>query len=106
MVFSRYLWTITGLALAMAATATGLGHFINRPGFGVSVSVFAIILAGETAFLLWYLTRTRRDLLRLLEALKNGDTTQVVLTLVTVHCARSYTGGKMKSNQRHGRILL
>ena len=76
MVFSRYLWTIISLALAMVLTATALGFYLSRPGYGFSSSVFALMLAGETALLIRYLTRTRRDLLRLVEALKNGDTSQ------------------------------
>lgn len=76
MVFSRYLWTIGGIAFSMAGTAIALGIFSTKPGYGISVSLFALLLVVETALLLWHLTHTRRDLLRLTEALKNGDTSQ------------------------------
>lgn len=76
MVFSRYLWTIISLVIAMALTATGLGLFVTRPGYGISVSLFAILLVAEVAFLISFLTRTRRDLMRLVEAMKNQDTSQ------------------------------
>ena len=59
----------------IAATAVGLGIYLHKPGFPVSVSVFMVLLAVETVFLVWYMVRIRRDLLNLINALRNEDAT-------------------------------
>ena len=75
MAFSRFIWTILAFILAIAGTAVTFGIFLHRPGFPVSVSFFLVLLAMETVLLIWYLIRIRRDLLRLVLALKHEDPT-------------------------------
>jgi len=75
MVFSRFIWTICITILAITATAILMGYYLQVPGYPFTISLLATILLLEVAFLLWYLTRIRRDLLRLILALKNEDPT-------------------------------
>jgi nitrogen fixation/metabolism regulation signal transduction histidine kinase len=48
---------------------------MQRPEFPVTTSLLVLALILETAALVWYLTRIRRDLLRLINALRNDDPT-------------------------------
>jgi nitrogen fixation/metabolism regulation signal transduction histidine kinase len=75
MVFSRYIWSITGGIIAITVTAVFLGYYLQNPGYPVTVSLLGLILILETVFLVWYVTRIRRDLLRLVLALRNEDPT-------------------------------
>ncbi len=73
MVFSRFIWSILAFAAAIVLTAIGLGIYIQKTEFPVTNSLFVLALILETAALLWYLTRIRRDLLKLINALVNED---------------------------------
>jgi nitrogen fixation/metabolism regulation signal transduction histidine kinase len=75
MVFSRFIWSILAFVAAIVLTAIGLGIFMQRPGFPVTSSLLVLALILETATMVWYLTRIRRDLLRLINALLNDDPT-------------------------------
>jgi nitrogen fixation/metabolism regulation signal transduction histidine kinase len=75
MVFSRFIWSILAFVTAIVLTAIGLGIFLQRPEFPVTISLLVLALILETAALLWYLTRIRRDLLKLINALVNDDPT-------------------------------
>ncbi|MCP4312278.1 MAG: GHKL domain-containing protein [Bacteroidetes bacterium] len=75
MVFSRFIWTIIGVIMAITATAVLLGYYLQTPGFPFTVSLLATLLVLEATLLIWYLTRIRRDLLRLVLALRNEDPT-------------------------------
>ena len=75
MVFSRFIWTIVGLVLVIVATSVILGLYMQKPGYPVTGSVLVILLVLETIFLVYYLTRIRRDLLRLVTALRHEDPT-------------------------------
>lgn len=75
MVFSRFIWsTIAGIA-AITATAIFLGYYIHHPGYPITISLLAVLLGLETVLLIWYVTRIRRDILKLVHALKNEDPT-------------------------------
>ena len=73
MVFSRFIWSILAFAAAIVLTAIGLGIYLQKPEYPVTNSLFVLALILETAALLWYLTRIRRDLLKLIHALVNED---------------------------------
>ncbi len=75
MVFSRFIWSVLAFVAAIVLTAIGLGVFLQKPEFPVTNSLFVLALIMETAALLWYLTRIRRDLLKLINALVNDDPT-------------------------------
>jgi nitrogen fixation/metabolism regulation signal transduction histidine kinase len=75
MVFSRFIWSILAFVMAIVITAIGLGIFLQRPEFPVTISMLVLALILETAALLWYLTKIRRDLLKLINALVNDDPT-------------------------------
>ncbi len=75
MVFSRYIWTVILGILAITLTAVFLGYYLQNPGFPVTVSMLISLLILEAALLIWYLGRIRRDLLRLVLALRNEDPT-------------------------------
>ena len=75
MVFSRFIWTIVGLAVTIASTAILFGIYLQKPGYPVTGSILVVLLVLETVFLIYYLTRIRRDLLRLVLALRNEDPT-------------------------------
>jgi len=59
----------------IVATSVFFGIYLNRPGFPVTRSLLIVLLFLETSLLLWYLTRIRRDLLKLVNALRNEDPT-------------------------------
>ena len=73
MVFSRFIWSILAFVAAIVLTAIGLGIYIQKTEFPVTNSLFVFALILETVALLWYLTRIRRDLLKLINALVNED---------------------------------
>lgn len=75
MVFSRFIWTIVLLILVIVITAIGLGYFIQVPTYPVSISLMAVLLIAEALFLFYYLTRIRKDLLKLINALRHEDPT-------------------------------
>ena len=75
MVFSRFIWSILAFVAAIVLTAIGLGIYIQKTEFPVTNSLFVLALILETVALLWYLTRIRRDLLKLINALVNEDPT-------------------------------
>jgi nitrogen fixation/metabolism regulation signal transduction histidine kinase len=73
MVFSRFIWSILAFVAAIVLTALGLGIYLQKPEYPVTNSMFVLALILETVALLWYLTRIRRDLLKLINALVNED---------------------------------
>ena len=73
MVFSRFIWSILAFVAAIVLTAIGLGIYLQKPEYPVTNSLFVLALILETAALLWYLTRIRVDLLKLINALINED---------------------------------
>ena len=73
MVFSRFIWSIIGGFFAITATAVFLGYYIHHPGYPVTVSLLGLLLFLETVLLIWYVSRIRRDLLKLILALQNED---------------------------------
>ena len=75
MVFSRFIWATIGGIIAITATAIFLGYYLQNPGYPVTVSLLGLILILETVLLIWYVTRIRRDLLKLALALRNEDPT-------------------------------
>lgn len=75
MVFSRFIWSILAFVAAIVGTAIALGIFLQMPEFPMTISLLVLALILETAALLWYLTRIRRDLLKLVNALVNDDPT-------------------------------
>ncbi len=75
MVFSRFIWSILAFVAAIVLTSILLGIYLQRPDFPVTRSLFILALVLETTVLIWYLTRIRRDLLKLINALSNDDPT-------------------------------
>jgi two-component system nitrogen regulation sensor histidine kinase NtrY len=75
MVFSRFIWTVIGMVLALVATSLALGIMVQKPGYPFTWSILVILLVLETALLVYFLLRIRRDLLRLVLALRNEDPT-------------------------------
>jgi nitrogen fixation/metabolism regulation signal transduction histidine kinase len=75
MVFSRFIWSILAFVAAIVGTSVLLGVFLQRPDYPVTISLLVLMLILETAALLWYLTRIKRDLLKLINALVNEDPT-------------------------------
>ncbi len=75
MVFSRFIWSILSFVAAIVGTSILLGIYIQRPEFPVTRSLLILALVMETAVMIWYLTRIRRDLLKLINALSNDDPT-------------------------------
>lgn len=75
MVFSRYIWSILALVASIAATSVILGIYLQKPGYPVTGSLLIALLVAETLSLILYLTRIRRDLLKLVNALRNEDPT-------------------------------
>ena len=75
MVFSRFIWNIIFLVAIILATAVALGIYLQKPGFPVTLSLLIVLLVIETISLLYYLTKIRRDLMRLVNALRNEDPT-------------------------------
>jgi len=75
MVFSRFIWSVLAFVAAIVGTSILLGVYLQKPEFPVTTSLLVVALFLETALLVWYLTRIRRDLLRLIDALRNDDPT-------------------------------
>ena len=61
--------------LAIVATAVMLGIFLQKPEFPITISVFIFLLIAESIFLFMYLIKIRKDLLKLISALRHQDTT-------------------------------
>ena len=75
MVFSRFIWSILAFVAIIVLTSILLGIYLHKPEFPVTSSLLVLGLILETAGLIWYLTRIRRDLLKLINALRNDDPT-------------------------------
>ncbi len=75
MVFSRFIWTILLLTGTIVATSVVLGIYLQKEEFPVTRSLLMILLAAETGVLVYTMTRIRRDLLKLVNALRNDDPT-------------------------------
>lgn len=75
MVFSRFIWSILSFVAAIVGTSILLGIYLQRPEFPVTRSLLILALVLETGVMIWYLTRIRRDLLKLINALSNDDPT-------------------------------
>jgi len=75
MVFSRFIWTLLTFVVLIVLTSVLLGINLQRTGFPISSSLLILTLVLETAALIWYLGRMRRDMLRLINALSNDDPT-------------------------------
>jgi len=75
MVFSRFIWSILAFVATIVLTAILLGIYLQKPEFPFTSSLLILGLILETAGLIWYLTRIRRDLLKLINALRNDDPT-------------------------------
>ncbi|MEN8158332.1 MAG: ATP-binding protein [Bacteroidota bacterium] len=75
MVFSRFIWSILAFVAAIVGTSILLGIYLQKPEFPVTRSILIVALILETIAMLWYLTRIRRDLLKLINAMSNDDPT-------------------------------
>ncbi len=75
MVFSRFIWTILAFIAAIALTSLGIGIYLQNPDYPVTTSLLMALLVVETLLLFYYLTRIRRDLLKLVNALRHDDPT-------------------------------
>ena len=75
MVFSRFLWSVLAFVALIVGSSILLGIYIQKPEFPVTVSLLAFALVAETVLLIRYLTKIRRDLLRLILAMSNDDPT-------------------------------
>jgi signal transduction histidine kinase len=75
MVFSRFIWSILAFVATIVGTSILLGIYVQRPDFPVTVSILVLALILETIALIWYLSRIRRDLLKLINAMSNNDPT-------------------------------
>lgn len=75
MVFSRFIWTVLAFVAAITGSAILLGIYLQKPDYPLTASLLIVALVLETAALLYYLTRIRRDLLRLVNSLSNDDPT-------------------------------
>ncbi len=75
MVFSRFIWSILAFVAAIVGTSILLGIYLQKPEFPVTRSILMVALVLETITMLWYLTRIRRDLLKLIKAMSNEDPT-------------------------------
>lgn len=73
MVFSRFVWTIGGSILLITSTAIILGYYLQNPGYPLTISLLALLLLLEAILLIRHIGRIRRDLLRLVLALRNED---------------------------------
>jgi two-component system nitrogen regulation sensor histidine kinase NtrY len=61
--------------VSIVATSLALGIYLQKPEFPYTISLLIVLLVAETLILLHYLTRIRRDLLKLVHALRNEDPT-------------------------------
>ena len=75
MVFSRFIWSILAFVATIVLTSILLGIYMQKPEFPVTTSLLVVTLVLETIALIWYLTRIRRDLLKLINAMSNDDPT-------------------------------
>lgn len=75
MVFSRFIWSILAFVATIVGTSILLGIYMQKPAFPVTVSLLVVSLIMETITMIWYLTRIRRDLLKLINAMSNDDPT-------------------------------
>lgn len=73
MVFSRFIWTILFLVGIIAATSVVLGIYLPQQEYPVTRSLLFFLLVVETGALIHYITRIRRDLMKLVHALRNED---------------------------------
>jgi two-component system nitrogen regulation sensor histidine kinase NtrY len=75
MVFSRFLWIILAHIAAIVLTSVGLGIYLQKPDFPYTVSVLIVLLTSESVSLFYYLVRIRRDLMKVITALRYEDPT-------------------------------
>lgn len=75
MVFSRYIWTTLLFVFAIVATSVLLGIYLQKPEFPFTISLLISLLVIEAGSLISYLIRIRKDLLKLVNALRNEDPT-------------------------------
>jgi nitrogen fixation/metabolism regulation signal transduction histidine kinase len=75
MVFSRFIWSILAFVAIIVGTSILLGIYMQEPELPVTNSLLILALFLETIALIWYLTRIRRDLLKLISAMSNDDPT-------------------------------
>jgi two-component system nitrogen regulation sensor histidine kinase NtrY len=75
MVFSRFLWSILAFVAIIVGTSTLLGIYLQKPEFPVTTSLLVVVLILETIGMILFLTRIRRDLLKLINAMSNDDPT-------------------------------
>jgi len=75
MVFSRFIWSILAFVATIVGTSVLLGIYLQKPDFPVTRSLLIVAMILETVLMIWYLTRIRRDLLKLINALSNDDPT-------------------------------
>ena len=73
MAFSRFIWITLILVLAILFTSVGLGVYLQKPAYPITVSVLIVLLVVETIFLTRHLLRVRRDLIKMVDALRNED---------------------------------
>lgn len=75
MVFSRFIWSILAFVAVIVGTSLLLGIYLQRPEYPVTTSLLVLALIMETLAMIWFLTRIRRDLLKLINAMSNDDPT-------------------------------
>ena len=75
MVFSRFIWSILAFVATIVLTSILLGIYLQKPEFPVTSSLLVIALVLETVAMIIFLTRIRRDLLKLINAMSNDDPT-------------------------------
>jgi len=75
MVFSRFLWSVLAFVAVIVGSSILLGIYLQKPDFPVTVSLLVLALVAETVLLIRYLTKIRRDLLKLIQAMSNDDPT-------------------------------
>ncbi len=73
MVFSRFIWIILAHITAIVITSLSLGIYLQRPGYPITISLLIILLAGISVSLFHYLVKIRRDLLKMINALRYED---------------------------------
>lgn len=75
MVFSRFLWSILAFVAVIVGSSILLGIYLQKPEYPVTISLLVVALVLETVLLIRYLTKIRRDLLKLIHAMSNDDPT-------------------------------
>jgi len=75
MVFSRFIWSILAFVAVIVGTSILLGIYLQKPEFPVTTSLLVMALVLETIAMIIFLTRIRRDLLKLINAMSNDDPT-------------------------------